>query len=347
MHEFQISNLIYPDVIETYNDFFQIEKDISRVKFDISKMKRVEPFAMLIFINRIEEFKKEYPNVTRSITGFDKDIPAHSYANFVGFFESFGCDTKIPSSNYSTGKTYFKITEYNKKMLAENTHKENLGVVQKYLELESEKITGLICGGNDEIYNSVFKCVLEVLRNAYEHSETDRFWIAGQKYHNKIEIAVLDEGVGIKQALSFNHSLEKIVNNPTTEDYLKLALESAISGKTFKHLGEMRYGNYDIGNWVNSGFGLHINSEIKSGYGEFVICSKDTLLKKALNNEEIVDFKIKGTALRLVFYLDKINNLNQSKIDEIIINGQNKAEKLYSEYTDTKASSASKKSLSL
>jgi len=347
MYEFQIGNLIYPDVIETYNEFFQIEAHISRVKFDISKMKRVEPFAMLIFINRIEKFKKEYPNVSRSITGFDKDIPAHSYANFVGFFESFGCDTKIPSSNYSTGKTYFKITEYNKKMLAEKTHKENLGVVQKYLELESKKITNLICGGNNEIYNSVFKCILEVLRNSYEHSETDRFWIAGQKYHNEIEIAVLDEGVGIQQALSVNPNLKKIVDNPTAEDYLKLALEPAISGKTFKHMGEMRYGNDDIGVWVNSGFGLHITSEITSGYREFVICSRDILLEKTLKNEEIVDFKIKGTALRLVFYLDEINNLNKTKIDEIIINGQNKAEKLYSEYTDTKASSASKKSLSL
>lgn len=104
----------------------------------------------------------------------------------------------------------------------------------------------------------------------------------------------MDEGVGIKQALSFNPNL-KIKND---KDALLLSIEPGIAGKAFKYKGKMRK-QVDI-IWQNSGYGLFVTSEICQHGGDFLIYSG--------NNAVLI-------RNRMRLRVSRINSLNGDLID--------------------------------
>lgn len=193
---FHVKDLMLHKVLEHYNKDF----DLSNVKeaiFDFDNMHTVEPLAMLLLSNRLRIAKEEYNNTIFRAINFKK-----GYASHMGFFQSFGLNHGNSPGEASGSNSYIPITTINVKKLREESYYKENGIVQEVIKDKSKQMARVLCGNNNEVLNSIYQCIREILRNTVEHSESENIWIAAQRweYEGRIEIAILDEGVGINQA---------------------------------------------------------------------------------------------------------------------------------------------------
>lgn len=306
------------------------------IVFDFGFMNRVEPLAMLLFSSRLRQLRIKFPETRFRALNHEHN----TYASHMGFFESFGLSHGKKPGEASGSSTYLPITMIDVKQLRIESYESDNGIVQQVIWRKAIEMAEILCFGNEEIKHAVFRCLNEILRNTVEHSETERVWICAQcwTYKREIEIAILDEGVGINQTLKVNPYL----TIPNEHTALTLALQPSISGKAFIHNGVER-GHLD-GGWDHSGFGLYIASEISRRNGSFLVCSGDSAI--FLNSEGSYSYELhhSGTAVRLRVNIDQLETLTRSDIDKIINEGEFHAATSYSDFALTKASSASKKS---
>ncbi len=69
-------------------------------------------------------------------------------------------------------------------------------------------------------------CLREVIRNVFEHAETDRCAFCAQRWPDgTVELAVIDQGRGIR------HSLEKKMQLESDEEALSAAMRPGVSSK--------------------------------------------------------------------------------------------------------------------
>jgi len=127
------------------------------------------------------------------------------------------------------------------------------------------------------------------------------FW----PYRNRVEVAVLDEGIGIRESLRRNPRLTL----PNDLGSLKLAVTPGVSGAHFK--GNRRLPGQD-GPWANSGQGLYILSEMCRQSGHFSIASGTAALLRDAGNEIECTCHFAGTLVRLEIDLSNINRLGET-----------------------------------
>ncbi len=134
-------------------------------------------------------------------------------------------------------------------------------------------------------------CLREVIRNVFEHGETDSCTVLAQRYADGIaEIAIIDEGIGIHSSLS--HSMPIA----TEDEALRLAMMPGVSRVTHPQGGE----------WGNSGFGLYIISELGRELGEFILASSGRYrcLRSRSPHIKSGELRLTGTAVKLVVNLE-------------------------------------------
>lgn len=88
----------------------------------------------------------------------------------------------------------------------------------------------------------------ELIRNVLEHSQSENFWYTGQYQPTKgiVEVAILDEGIGMKKSSMKNRKL----SIKDDEDAIRLAIQAGISKSGVGRVGRDEYDN--------SGFGLYM-----------------------------------------------------------------------------------------
>jgi hypothetical protein len=136
-----------------------------------------------------------------------------------------------------------------------------------------------------------------VSSSAVEHSESAEFEYCGQYWptQERVEVAILDCGIGVHKSLSANPNL-KILSD---DHALRLALLPGISGKTS---AGNKIQEYD--HWANSGYGLYLTSRLCAVGGSFFICSdKRGLLRKGDGQDKYYDCSFQGTALGWCYIL--------------------------------------------
>lgn len=149
----------------------------------------------------------------------------------------------------------------------------------------------LIADQPKTVRDAIQYCFREIIRNTFEHGETNSFWVCGQYWptRNEAEIAIMDEGIGILKSLQSNRRIS--VKN--CKDANLLALQPGMS----KAIG-LKQDPMDI--WQNSGYGLYVASTIcamTGGY--FIVSSGDSAI--LINNNQQSEYKAsqKGTAICL------------------------------------------------
>lgn len=120
-----------------------------------------------------------------------------------------------------------------------------------------------------------------------------------------VELAIWDEGIGIKESLLDN----PVYNTVSTDlDPIRLALRLGIS-KAFAP------GNNNVsqGIWANSGYGLYMVSELcKELGGSFIILSGRSAVKIAHENKnEIYSTEFDGTAIQIRIRTSRIDNYEE------------------------------------
>lgn len=177
--------------------------------------------------------------------------------------------------------------------------------------------------------------IREMLRNIPEHSESNNALICGQYWADiTAEIAIVDEGIGIKRSLQENSKHREYIK--MDEEALQWSLNAGIS-QAFQPSQK----NRDDDIWSNSGFGLYMVCQIcKELNGSFGLASGQKYI--TIDNSGKIIIKntcFNGTAVKITISTDRVDN-SQKLIDKIANRGEAEARTIRNAFK--KASTPSK-----
>lgn len=267
---------------------------------DFSRMGRVEPFSMLFVARRLRTFEVDNRNVEVSYRNYD----SKSYVGHMGFFKAFGLDFGKAPGEATGNKTYLPITIYRTQSIRDEANKE-WKQEQDIVENKSEELAKILSqqeSGN--LVDVLTYSIREIVRNVVEHSGSKQVAYCAQYWpqYEKVEVAILDAGIGLKYSISQNPFVEVSCD----ADAIQQALMPEISSKSYKGA---KVDKNDP--WRNSGYGLYMTNRLCRNGGEFFICSGDhgILLDESGKHHVDLGFVYKGTAVKMVLDTSKIETL--------------------------------------
>ena len=302
-------------------------------EFDFSNVKNCDPFPMLMVSNAIRHKREKYQNHQFIAINFKND-----YARYMKFYNACGIDSGDSVECYRGNSKYICITKLNVADLFLESQ-ENFDYIQETLEKEAKDIALVLSHNNIEFQKWMIFVIRELLRNIPEHSKSKTIWYCAQYWpsYDLVELAILDEGIGISNSLNDSYEFRSMYNN----DYeaLQLALEPGVSG-TFSSSRK----SIGSGDWKNSGFGLYMVSQMCAELGaSFIIASGNSAIRMKKENGSIMstryDTFISGTAVQIRIRPSMNCNYDQIR-SEIVKRGENIAKN--KDYTIHSASKSSK-----
>lgn len=299
-----------------------------KVTLDLSNLSFAFPFGSLVLATEIAYYVENFKTDVW-ITGYSERREAHSYLGHIGFYKTALFDLGKDLGEAKGSKTYIPFTKISKDCLLkkQSEYEDEYGItqpLQHFIQLEVVKIARIITTIPEEV-DALAYCFREIIRNVFEHGETDECMICGQKYSGqnaRVEIAIIDNGCGIANSLKDNFGVT------TDRQALNLCLQPGISGKDIKKDGI----------WSNSGFGLYILSELGKQFGKFMLCSGEHGIECSRGRAKLNDYRFHGTAIQLSIDLNHFKEVIPA-IDQIANEGEKIAQ---SEGRTVKASTHSR-----
>ncbi|WP_418135215.1 ATP-binding protein [Psychromonas sp. GE-S-Ul-11] len=183
----------------------------------------------------------------------------------MGFFDFIGMGEGNEIGAASGSMTYLPITKIEKPIVDLKTQN-----VQKWYEeiiSQTRRFANLLSGTHeDSEENKLYHYALrEIVRNVFEHSSTDECFLCGQRWANgRVEVAVIDEGIGIPSSLKRSFQIKSEI------EALRMAIKPGVSSTTQIEESDNVYGN--------SGFGLYVLEQLVSSFGWFMLGSGNAKL---------------------------------------------------------------------
>jgi hypothetical protein len=249
----------------------------------------------------IRRFRSSNPDIELEFINYENA----TYAAHMGFFKAAGIDFGNEPGEARGGSNYIPLSVIPVADI-EREAADAYEPVGNIIEKRSSDLAIMLTRMNDgELVDTLTYSLREIMRNVVEHSKSDVLEFCAQYWptKSKIEIAVMDSGVGVRSSLSNNPHLK--INSD--RDAVHLALMPAVSGKMFK--GVRKRAN-DV--WQNSGFGLYMTNRIARNGGSFFLCSGTSGLILSEKGKRDYETNFKGSALRMVIQTEKINDLASS-----------------------------------
>lgn len=304
MKTIEIPNNLNPQSVIYFSLQFNLLSDESEYCLDFRNVGHVEPFGMLFLSALIRQFGRK----GRDIFGRDFKLTAinysgKDYASWMGFFKSFGLDHGNEPGQALGNGNYIPITRLVVNKIKSEAREEYVHHGE-IIEKESSRIVNVLTRQSDcKVSETLTYAIREILRNVVEHGDTSHIWVAAQYWptKNRVEIAILDEGIGLLNSLRRNPKL--IVRN--NKDAVFLALQPGVSGI------EKSKRKKSDGDWVNSGYGLYMTSALCQLGGSFYICSGTDVIRLIGENVEFLECNYDGVAIRLVLDTSRIGKLNE------------------------------------
>ena len=260
-----------------------------QVKIDFAAAEFVKPFGTLIIANSIKDLvARRRASADRVVALVPKgDVGAASYLRHIGFFQYIGIDTGKKPGEAHGSTTYVPIRTIT---LEELKIAAPGGVFQNGVEIVAERLAEVV---TPRIMEQIMMqyCLREVVRNVFEHAETDHCTVLAQRYSNGwAEIAIADDGIGIYGSLRRSLALQSI------DEALEMAIKPGISRVTQRQ-------NRD--EWDNSGFGLFVLSELGRELGEFMLASNGRYVQihRYISSPAFASVQVPGTAIKLLIDL--------------------------------------------
>jgi len=271
------------------------------VRINFSRMGRIEPFIMLYVAKFIREFNKNNKGTTVTCLGFaDKD-----YAANMAFFRAFGLKHGREPNCTQGNDRFVPFTILRTRTITDEAGQE-FKVEQDIIEERAGQLAKILSQQNDtNLVDALTFSIREIMRNVLEHSNSKSIEYCAQYWpsYSKVEIAISDNGIGLKQSLGSN----PYVQVSTDSDAIQQALMPAISSKNYKGA---RIDTNDP--WHNSGFGLYMSSRICRMGGSFLVCSGNHAILLNGNGKQHLGLthQCSGTVIRMVLNTSKLSNLN-------------------------------------
>jgi hypothetical protein len=295
------SRLILMNSIEFVKELKSLPS-VEQYVFDFSDLAHIDPLSLLYVSSEIKNCRERLKE--SHFTAINYDAPNCSYMAFMGFFQSFGLPFGNVPGQAKGSSSYLPITLLDVGALKKNANEHRIHPAA-YMEAESRKLAEILIRNSDQKLIEVLTyCFREIFRNVIEHSESKVFGYCAQylQYKNEVSIAIIDKGIGLKESLLNNPRLE-VKNDRSAIDY---ALSPGISGKVYA--GQRRKPK---GDWVNSGYGLFMTSNICKNGGNFFIASGSSGLLITKNNTKELNTLVSGTAINLTINTFEIKSLSK------------------------------------
>jgi hypothetical protein len=285
------------------------EDNEKKYSLDISRLIFSLPFGALVLSTELAYRYKQTGNEVELI-GYSESNDVHSYLGHVGFFKTARYELGKKPGEAKGSNKYIPLTKLSKEyFLRKQTEMEDeYGItrpLQYFVQKEAEKMAMLIASGSTEV-EAIAYCFREIIRNVFEHGETDECVICGQKWDTGVtEIGIVDNGCGILKSLSSKFTVS------SDAKALEICLNPGVSSKDTNLKDE----------WSNSGFGLYILSELGKRFGKFILCSGGSGVECVNGRSQLFDCCFHGTAIRLRLNI-KENDDVSSIIDRIANEGE-------------------------
>ncbi|MGL6001919.1 MAG: hypothetical protein ACRCZ4_07460 [Plesiomonas sp.] len=302
---------------DTLHDFFldlEQSKNEPEICIDCSTLNFSYPSGMLIAGSKIRSWTKNRreSGFVTTMRGHDSTKSVHGYLRHLGFFQFIGLSEGNDVGQASGSITYLPITRIERPSFDAET--QNIQDWYDDIISKIRRFANLLSGTvdyNEE--NKLYRYALrEIVRNVFEHATVNECYLCGQRWANgRVEVAVVDEGVGISTSLKRSFDIESDVAA------LRMAIKPGISRTTHITEQDNIYGN--------SGFGLYVLKQLASSFGWFMIGSGTEKLVSQGNiiNEQKLNFD--GTYIGL--RLDRAPSQFSGLLDDIIYSGEKEAEK--------------------
>jgi hypothetical protein len=307
-------DLILDDIVKFGNALENIPQ-VNNYVFDFQEPNYITPFGMLYISNSIVRFRERNQGAK-----FTAKNCTNSYAGHMGFYQACGFDVgKLPGE--ANGNTrYLPLTELHISELKEKANKEMVEI-EVAIEKKAQELAHILTqDSSSSITEMLIYSIREIFRNVFEHSESDFLFFCAQYMPSKknAEIAILDNGVGIKRSLSNNPFL--IINDD--HEAINLSLMPGVSGKMYKGI------KHDANDyWHNSGYGLYGVSRLCGIGGNFFIASGKAGLRLKPTERKYYETTLKGTAIRMNLCSKDIKHLN-AILTKIMKEGDEEAKKI-------------------
>lgn len=272
-------------------------------EFDFSNVHNCDPFPMLLSSTAIRQLRKESNVKKCRATNCD-----NSYAQHMRFYKAIGINIGRELSENYGNSNYLPITKLDIDDLRDDGIK-NLERIQEVIVKKSKLMASVLSQGNASFQKWLTYVLTEIMRNIPEHSQASEIWYCAQYWpsYDLVELAILDEGIGIRNSLLSNFAYDELV--PDDYEALKLALSPGIS-RTFAPGSE----NLSDDEWRNSGYGLYMVSRLcKELGGSFIIASGNSAIRLKSDKTSIAHYQchIQGTAIQIRIKPSKINNYEE------------------------------------
>jgi hypothetical protein len=300
--------------------------------FDLAKVEHVPPFGMLFTAACIRRYKRSafaqfYPTAgglsPKSTAAMLSEIATdghptcrcvcnarNHYASHMGFWQSLG-ETLGKSPGEASGSSrYLPVTRVRRTEVvaaATQRHREPGDIIYD----DADRLAEILCqqAGNS-LENTLSYSIRELFRNVWEHSGSHDLWYAAQYWPTKeyVEIAVLDEGVGVMTSLRENP--ENRVDNELQA--IVMATRRGVSGSKPRPTLRTVSGEAAESRWINSGWGLFVLRELARKAGSLLIVSNNSVVLFVDDSVRSFDCSFAGTAVRLVLRPSKLKDLLQT-----------------------------------
>jgi hypothetical protein len=320
--------LIQNSVVE----FVQLLKSLSPNDSYVLNFKDLEwsePFAILYLSEGIREFNRNSNGMAFEFKRYKK----HGYLAQMGFFQSIGVDFGLKTGEAKGSDTYLPITPINEDELVSRAA-EYYVEVGDIIEEETARLSEILTRSQyGELFDVIQYTLREIFRNVIEHSESKSTHFCAQYWptKKKVELGIIDRGVGLRKGLANNPYL----SIPDDEAAIKIAIMPGVSGKMYKGVKKRKNDA-----WQNSGYGLYMASRICQHSGSLFLTTNGAGLN--LNADEQTTFQscfLSGTAIKISLRTDQLPDL-QSQLKVFAKEGHQIAKEISHENV-IEASSAS------
>jgi hypothetical protein len=176
------------------------------ITLDMGGSRHFPPFPMLFLAAKILELREAYPD-----TRFDvKNYADHDYAAHMRFFKAAGFDIGNEPWGSERQRSLF-AHKGSSSVRTPPTPRGSVCRVGRFGPAARGRYCGVVSqdeGRSSDFFNSLSYSLRELIRNVFEHSGSDRMLYCAQYWpaKQKVEVCILDRGVGIRQSLKLQHA---------------------------------------------------------------------------------------------------------------------------------------------
>ena len=282
------------------------------VLIDFCDVQHIEPLGTLLLLSGIRRLMGgstglKFAEQPRT------DSQGHHLLGHMGFWEELGIEFDKKKGPPTADTIPIQTVSY-QEMFQQAGRRDPVraGLISDY----ASKLATIITKSEKptELWLALEYSFREMIRNAFEHSGSDRVWIAAQSWHGdeRVQLAIVDEGRGIRD------SFAKVRPDLNDAAALRHALAPGISSKSGRKRSPEaeeklmeEFPDTDPRAYDNSGYGLTFTYELAKRAGSFGIASGTAWFADGDNGRFTNPTVHRGTAIQININLSKVESAMQ------------------------------------